>query len=588
MRRQRLCFIATEWGTSEGGESVLNMRLVLAVARVADVSCVVLRPTSESPAGISLRAVTVDGLPVNKIAELIRSAVKVSPDWWIGHDVHTGYIANECRSGLELACILNHMDYLSYKPYEHDPESVQKSDLQSRLFQKTDLVAAVGPKLFRTVRDLAPNTRKTQHVPGCEDYYAARAPERFSLMISGRLSDKTDAVKQHRAAVLAFADCVRERALGVDPVLTVVGADRSAFEAMQRIASERAKGACNLADAGKIASDLRYAEILSRQSVVVVPSIYEGFSLVGWEALSAGVPIILSRNTGLAEFVASEHLPSLAVDLVDIRGHLLSDSAGPQPNELDVESLKSAYLRLYRECAVRKQAALDARSVLRARYQWAESASTFVNDLVSTQSDKYYSVEFGVSRNANDVAVAALSSKSSVVRALFLALKQVARSPLILAEDRDRLAKTDLGRVSNETLIRVLEAWKSVPWDFYLSYSSKGDSAACLSWLSGMTMPVKGRRVFSVAPHGLTVADLKRTIEATLKRTRPKTPIPTILEDDEEATVARAVAGLGRRLADVIRTGTPPPQWVLVMDPRLRAAVDADAKELHWRKEPVR
>jgi ribosomal protein L39E len=52
-------------------------------------------------------------------------------------------------------------------------------------------------------------------------------------------------------------------------------------------------------------------------------------------------------------------------------------------------------------------------------------------------------------------------------------------------------------------------------------------------------------------------------------------------------TVAKAVAGLAQRLANIIRTGIQPPAWVLVMDPRLRAAVDVDAKKLHWRKEPV-
>jgi ribosomal protein L39E len=482
------------------------------------------------------------------------------------------------------------MDYLSYKPYERDLEAIQKSDRQSVLFQKADLVAAVGPKLYRTVRDLAPNTRKIQLVPGCEAFDAARTPERFGLMISGRLSEKTDPVKQHRAAVLAFADCVKERALGVDPVLTIVGADTQSFEIMVQMASERAQGSCNLVNAGKVASEVRYAELLGRQSTVVVPSIYEGFSLVGWEALSAGVPIILSKNTGLAEFVVNEHLPSSAVELVDIKGHLLVEQGKKEslPNEVDVSNLKAAYLRMYTEYDVRKKGALDARAALRARYQWSDSASAFVHELAVTQAEKYYSVELGLHRDVDGVAVAALSSKISVVRELFQALKRVARSPLVLAEDRQQLAKADLERVSGETLTRVLEAWTDVPWDFYLSYSSKGDSASCVSWLSGMTVPVKGRRVFGITSHGLSLGDLQQAIASTLKRTRPDTPTPTLLDDDEEMTIAKAISGLAQRLANIIRTGIQPPQWVLVMDPRLRAAVDADTKRLHWRKDPVR
>lgn len=588
MRRQRVCFIATEWGTSEGGESVLNMRLALAVAKVADVSCVVLKPTSESPAGIKLQTLAVDGLSSEEIVDLIHSEITVRPDWWIGHDVHTGWIANGCRRGLELSCVLNHMDYLSYKPYERDSQAIQKSDRQRDIFQKADLIAAVGPKLYRTVRDLAPNTRKIPLVPGYEAFDAARTPERFSLMISGRLSEKTDPVKQHRAAVLAFAECVKDRSLGVDPVLTIVGADPESFETMTQMASERAHGACNLVNAGKISSDIRYAEVLGRQSAVVVPSIYEGFSLVGWEALSAGVPIILSKNTGLAEFVTNEHLPSFAVELVDVKGHLLTTEEIAQPNEIDVSNLKAAYSRMYTEREARKKGALEARSALRARYRWSDSAAAFVHELTATQAAKYYSVELGLHRDSDGVAAAALSSKLSVVRELSQALKRVARSPLVLEEDRQQLAKADLERVSSETLTRVLEAWTDVPWDFYLSYSSKGDSAACLSWLSGMTVPVKGRRVFGVTFHGLAVGDVQQAIAKTLQRTRPDTPSPTLLNDDEEVTIAKAIAGLARRLVNVIRTGIHPPPWVLVMDPRLRAAVDADAKKLHWRKEPLR
>ena len=173
MRRERLCFIATEWGATEGGINVLNMRLAIAAAARADVCCLVFKEPTESAPNLTLRYVDITGRALEQIVEAIRAAVAIGPDWWIGHDVHTGQFANACRRGLELSCVINHMDYLSYKPYERDPEAIAKSDAQATILHGADLVAAVGPKLYRTVRDLAPHVRKIQIVPGCEEFAEA-------------------------------------------------------------------------------------------------------------------------------------------------------------------------------------------------------------------------------------------------------------------------------------------------------------------------------------------------------------------------------------------------------------------------------
>lgn len=589
MRRQRLCFIATEWGSSEGGESVLNMRLVVETASKADVTCVVLRSPSERPANVALYWVDGQGLSAEEISTKIIQEVPVTPDWWIGHDVHTGAIANACRRGLELSCVLNHMDYLSYKPFERDPEALQKSDLQAHIFQGADVVAAVGPKLHRTVRDLAPSTRKVLLVPGCEDFKTTRTPERFALMVSGRLTEKTDAIKQHGAAILAFAECVRERALGVDPVLTVVGADEVSFDKMRSVATERAQGACNIVNAGKVPAGSRYAALLARQSVVVVPSIYEGFSLVGWEALSAGIPVILSRNTGLAEFIEGARLPDAAVELVQIQGHMVPEGgANPEPNAHDIKSLKEAYVRLHNDYHARKRAADEARSALRASHAWADMAASFVANLAGILTEKYYAIAIGVRTQAEHVIAGALSAKISVTTSLASSLRRLARSVLVPREDQLRLERGQLDAVSDETLMRTLEAWTEFPWDLYVSYSDKKNETGCLDWLLGITVPVKGRRVFGVTPAGIDGAALEAILQQSLRRTRPETPFPSKLTGHDEQLVAEAVTGLAERLVLVIRSRQAPPHWVLVIDPRIRAAIAVDEKKLKWRKEPVR
>jgi glycosyltransferase involved in cell wall biosynthesis len=62
-------------------------------------------------------------------------------------------------------------------------------------------------------------------------------------------------------------------------------------------------------------SELR--ELIRRKSVVVVPSRYDQFNLVALEALMDGCPTVISRHTGVAEFI-EKRLPDLSWLLVDI------------------------------------------------------------------------------------------------------------------------------------------------------------------------------------------------------------------------------------------------------------------------------
>jgi hypothetical protein len=193
-----------------------------------------------------------------------------------------------------------------------------------------------------------------------------------------------------------------------------------------------------------------------------------------------------------------------------------------------------------------------------------------------------------VRTHAEHVIAGALSAKIAVTTSLASSLRQLARSVLGPRDDQQRLARGQLEAVSDETLMRTLEAWTEFPWDLYVSYSDKKDGTGCLDWLLGITVPVKGRRVFGVTPAGIDGAALEAILQQSLRRTRPETPFPSTLTDHDEQLVAEAVTGLAERLVAVIRSREAPPQWVLVIDPRIRAAVAVDEKKLNWRKEPVR
>jgi glycosyltransferase involved in cell wall biosynthesis len=561
--------------------------MALALAHVAKVTCVVFSSPATIPAGVELRVADASHGDAHTVENIKQALEGKRPDWWIGHDVHTGTIANLCREGNELSCVINHMDYLSYKPLELDTDAIAKSESQATIFRAADLIAAIGPKLARTVRDLVPNTGVFQLIPGCEDYESTPAQQRFSVLLAGRFSDKTDPLKQHRAAVLAFAECAAERTLGADPVLTIAGTEQAQFDELVRIARQRANGACNIVNAGVVASQQAYASILSRQSLVVVPSVYEGFSLVGWEALSAAIPVALSKNTGLAEFLEQQGLDKSAYEFIDIRGHLIPlPSTTTQPNEADIANIRESIIQCFNRMPEMKVAAEKVRSALRSRYEWGHSATRMVTALKDHAEEKYDAVSLGVSDDGVNVSVASLSCKLNIVGMLHRALRKVSASVFVPSEERSAVAAGSLGSVCEGTVTRVLEAWLEYPWDIYVSSSQNSNRSACIDWVLGMTLPVKGKRVFGISSYGIGRAELDEAIVTTLARTRPQTPIPRPLRDTSGQAVADAVASIAGRVNAAIHLPSPP-AWLLVLDPRIRMIVDVDTRKMTWRRSPL-
>ncbi|MBT9573725.1 MAG: glycosyltransferase [Pseudomonas umsongensis] len=69
-------------------------------------------------------------------------------------------------------------------------------------------------------------------------------------------------------------------------------------------------------------------------SLVVMPSVHDGFGLVGWEAISLGIPLVISENTGLHEHLTEIGLQGY-VGSVEVLGSM------DEPRDEDVQSLSA-------------------------------------------------------------------------------------------------------------------------------------------------------------------------------------------------------------------------------------------------------
>ncbi|MBV9928724.1 MAG: tetratricopeptide repeat protein [Acidobacteria bacterium] len=359
-----LVSFATQWGSKYGGINSFNTDLLTAFSiayhKGSQVICVVSNASEgelEEAAKAHVRLVPLPDVPATAAfghedgeagaKRLVSLGIECDPDRtvWLGHDRITGaaaVAAAKAKGGR--SAVIHHMSYDHYESVAEDSQSAERrSREQSNLFQSADIVLAVGPLLRDALMDLVKRS-KTAHmlIPGLAEIDAQEVPKTFSAFLSGRLSDDAARIKQANLGIAAFATAQKEAresempdALRRQPKLVLRGVDfegRAAKSAsgdtsdpeteLKRLAAELAGGIVNLHALPYTYDRRRLYEELSRSSVALMPSWHEGFGLVGWEAIAAGVPLILTKSSGVYQLL-EERWPGAEVGSVypiDVRG----------------------------------------------------------------------------------------------------------------------------------------------------------------------------------------------------------------------------------------------------------------------------
>jgi glycosyltransferase involved in cell wall biosynthesis len=261
---------------------------------------------------------------------------------WIGHDVITGPIAlDAARKTGGKAALIHHMSYADYEAYaESAPKAAEKVTKQRDLFSRADILLAVGPVLRDALLDLQDRPVEML-IPGLAEITPAQAPRTFTGFLGGRISDDTNRIKQAHLGVAGFAEAIRRAnsndifpdvlRSGQNPTLKVYGLraeggtskDSSEAEAeLKEFSAQYAERVINLRALPFTTDRETLFDELRRSTLALMPSWHEGFGLVAWEAIAAGVPLILSQKSGvyrfLREWKTSLFLGSIAS--IDIRG----------------------------------------------------------------------------------------------------------------------------------------------------------------------------------------------------------------------------------------------------------------------------
>ncbi|XP_068747382.1 D-inositol 3-phosphate glycosyltransferase-like [Montipora capricornis] len=304
----KVTILASEWGSSKGGLSTINRELAIHLAKSSDVETSFFVPRcSEEDKRKALRhnITIVEATPLTAYEEL--DWLSFPPDDLqievvVGHGVKLGRQAQ----------VIRRVHQCKWVQVVHtDPEEIgiswgkeEEHNYEVKLCKMADFVVAVGPKLAETFRSYL---RFCKNDPTIFDF----TPGIFEEFLS--VQQVTE--EGNRRSVLVF-DCgdvedfklkgfdIAGKAIAslVDTCLVFVGAPDGKYEEIAAYYLMQCDLPANrLRVRGYEESRKNLNKLFCAVDLVIMPSRTVGFGLTGLKALSAGLPVLVSKNSGFGE-----------------------------------------------------------------------------------------------------------------------------------------------------------------------------------------------------------------------------------------------------------------------------------------------
>lgn len=282
---------------------------------------------------------------------------------------------------------------MSYQQYyflrEKNPGFIEsKEKKQQEVFSNADIIVPIGPLLKNSAYDFCLNahTDPAQKIfeitPGLEDITPIEGSHKtHKIILFGRLEERNAFVKQINLAIDSIANYVRKLDDEIKIIVKCYGYEKNSSinqqEVMNRI--------CEIADQiipvtanSYIKDEKELFNEIATASLCIMPSYYEGFGLVAYEAIAAGVPIIISKNTGLYCFLKSWNGSNISglYEAIKISANT-KDSEKPY-SDMDLQNMVQAIDRVFKNYSKSKENALQLRRVLlEGQCTWEYTARTF-------------------------------------------------------------------------------------------------------------------------------------------------------------------------------------------------------------------
>ena len=313
-----MTLLSSEWRSTKGGLSTINRELAIQLAKHPSVEVSVYLPQcSEEDKQVArdhnvrlIKAREMPGLEPNFWLSCLPEDHAV--DCVIGHGAVLGRQVqilkrtHHCKwfqvvhtAPEELGMYKSYTDAISKGEKKHQAEV--------KLCKNADQVVAVGPKLAEAFSGYLRACGKDQDVlnltPGIFSEFAnvKQATEErktFSVLVFGRGDNEDFQLKGYDIAARAIAELKDEP----QPYkLLFVGAPSGEEEKVKDLLLKQGIDRSQLTVRCFNESREQLARLFCEVDLTIMPSRTEGFGLAALEALSAGLPVLVSGNSGLGE-----------------------------------------------------------------------------------------------------------------------------------------------------------------------------------------------------------------------------------------------------------------------------------------------
>ena len=317
-RKVQVTILASEWGSSKGALSTLNRELAIQFAKCPEADITFFLPKcSQEDEKLALqhnvKIVEASRLPgFEELDWLSFPPEHLQIDVIVGHGVKLGkqaQIIKERKNCKWIQVVHTDPEELGmFKNYSNPiSKGEEKHKTEVELCEMADLVVGIGPKLSEAYRLYLRGCMKDENVvdltPGVfEEFLSVNQDieerKRPSVLVFGCGDAEDFELKGFDIAGKAVAALHNTR-------LVFVGApDREHEEIVERLL-RCGVPASRLRVRGFIDHRESLKRLFQEVDLVVVPSRTEGFGLAGLEALSAGLPVLVSHNSGFGKALCS-------------------------------------------------------------------------------------------------------------------------------------------------------------------------------------------------------------------------------------------------------------------------------------------
>ena len=321
--RLQVLILASEWGSSKGGLSTINRELGINLAKCPEVRVTFFVPQYNDMEKKVARDHNIDLIKaarrpgVDELQWLCFPPLDLHIDVVVGHGVELGNQAPVIRDSHKCKWIqvvhTNPEEVGMHKTHKTPiSESGKKHEDEVELCKMADFVVTVGPKLNESFRSYLRSCNQAifDFTPGIlqdvsKIIQVAGEEKKFRVLLCGRGDAEEFSLQGFDIAAKAVAGLN-------DTHLVFVGAEGKENEIKERFLE------CGIpASSLTVKSFLKNREclndLLCEVDLAVMPSRTEGFGVTGLEALSAGLPVLVCRNSGFGEALMKVPFGSLFV-----------------------------------------------------------------------------------------------------------------------------------------------------------------------------------------------------------------------------------------------------------------------------------